>query len=106
MLEPARRVLDWLDTRADLDGDGFLEYQTRSPKGQKQQGWKDSDEGVVYADGRPVETPVAACEIQGYWYAAKLLMAEIFLAVGETARAWEQFREALSLKRRFNERFL
>jgi glycogen debranching enzyme len=104
-LDPAKRVLDWLDERADLDGDGFLEYQTRSPKGQQHQGWKDSGDAVRYADGREVAPPVAACEIQGYWYAAKLLMAEVFLHVGEGARALEQLRAARALKRRFNARF-
>jgi glycogen debranching enzyme len=105
LLEPARRVLDWLDQRADLDGDGFLEYKTRSPKGQRHQGWKDSRNSVVYEDGRQVEPPVAGCEIQGYWYAAKLLIAEVFLALGESARASEQVRQAGELKQRFNERF-
>lgn len=104
-LEPARRVLDWLDTRADLDGDGFLEYKTRSPVGQTHQGWKDSGDAVRYADGRPAEPPVAACEMQGYWYVAKLLMAEVFLALGEPARAFELYRQAADLKERFNERF-
>ncbi|HEX9987499.1 MAG TPA: glycogen debranching N-terminal domain-containing protein [Chloroflexia bacterium] len=104
-LEPARRVLDWLDTRADLDGDGFLEYKTRSPKGQKHQGWKDSGDPVRYADGREVEPPIAPCEIQAYWYSAKLLMAEVFLSMGEPARAFQLFREAAALKKRFNDKF-
>jgi glycogen debranching enzyme len=105
LLDPARRVLDWLDERADLDGDGFLEYKTRSSKGQKHQGWKDSGNAVVYEDGRQVEPPLAPCEIQGYWYAAQLLMAEVFLALGEPSRAFGLFRQAEDLKRRFNERF-
>jgi glycogen debranching enzyme len=105
LLEPARRVLDWLDQCADLDGDGFLEYKTRSPKGQRHQGWKDSNNAVVYADGRQVEPPLAPSEIQGYWYAAQLVMAEVFLALGEPSRAFELFRQAEDLKRRFNERF-
>jgi glycogen debranching enzyme len=105
LLEPARRVLDWLDQRADLDGDGFPEYKTRSPKGQRHQGWKDAGNAVVYQDGRQVEPPIASCEIQGYWYAAKLLMAEVFLALGEPSRAFELFRQAEDLKHRFNERF-
>jgi glycogen debranching enzyme len=104
-IEPAKRVLDWLDTRADLDGDGFLEYKTRSSKGQKHQGWKDSGDPVRYDDGREVEPPVAACEIQGYWYAAKLLMSEVFLALGEPSRAFDLFRQAQALKKRFNEKF-
>ena len=104
-LEPAKRVLEWLDTRADLDGDGFLEYKTRSPLGQRHQGWKDSTNSVVYADGRQVEPPVAPCEIQGYWYAAKQVMAEVFFALGEPARALELYRQAEDLKRRFNDRY-
>jgi glycogen debranching enzyme len=104
-LEPARRVLDWLDTRADLDGDGFLDYKTRSPEGQRHQGWKDSGDAVRYEDGREVEPPVAPCEIQGYWYAGKLLMAEVFLAMGEPSNAFDQLRQAASLRRRFNDAF-
>ncbi|HEY0071425.1 MAG TPA: glycogen debranching N-terminal domain-containing protein [Chloroflexia bacterium] len=104
-MEPARRVLGWLQDRADLDGDGFLEYETRSSKGQIHQGWKDSGDAVRYADGREVEPPVAACEIQGYWYAALLLMAEVFLHMGEPSRGFGLLRDALALKRRFNEAF-
>jgi glycogen debranching enzyme len=104
-LEPARRVLGWLDERADLDGDGFLEYQTRSPQGQEHQGWKDSGDAVRHKDGSEAEPPIAASEIQGYWYAGMLLMAEVFLAMGEPARAFELFSQAAGLRRRFNERF-
>ena len=104
-LEPACRVLDWLEGPADLDGDGFLEYCSHAPDGQTNQGWKDSGNGVVYADGCLVEPPIAPCEIQGYWYAAKLLMAEVFFALGHRSRALELVRSAADLKRRFAERF-
>jgi glycogen debranching enzyme len=103
--EPAERVLGWLEHRADIDGDGFLEYRTRSPKGQKHQGWKDAGNAVVDADGQQVDPPIAACEIQGYWYAAKLMMAELFLALGDPSRAFDEYRQAQDLKHRFNERF-
>src|SRR5262249_13749265 len=104
-LGPAERVLAWLEERGDLDGDGFLEYQTRSPRGDRHQGWKDSVDAVVYADGRQVDPPIATCELQGYWYAARQLMAEVYLALGQPARAFELYRQAEDLKRRFNERF-
>jgi glycogen debranching enzyme len=104
-IEPAKRVLDWLDNRADIDGDGFLEYKTRSPVGQTHQGWKDSGDAVRYPDGSEAQPPLATCELQGYWYVAKLLMAEVFRSLGETGRAFEQVREAAALKKRFNERF-
>lgn len=29
-------------------------------------GWKDSDDAVFHRDGRPAESPIALCEVQGY----------------------------------------
>ena len=55
-------------TTATCDGDGYLEYQTRSSKGTKNQGWKDSGDAIIYDDGTPVPAPIATCELQGYWY--------------------------------------
>ncbi len=104
-LPSAERVLDWVEQRADLDGDGFLEYQTRSPQGQVNQGWKDSGDAVVDADGREIAAPIASCEIQGYWYAAQLLMAEVYFSLHNTKRARELYDSAKHLKERFNERF-
>ncbi len=54
----------------DVDGDGFLEYQRRTPNGLVQQGWKDSQDSVFHADGTLAEPPIALCEVQGYAYAA------------------------------------
>ncbi len=104
-MDPAERIMEWVARRADLDGDGFLEYQTRSPQGQANQGWKDSGDAVVDADGKQIAAPVAGCEIQGYWYVAQLLMAEIFLSLHDTERARALYDSAQHLKQRFNERF-
>jgi glycogen debranching enzyme len=62
----AERALAWLDRHADLDGDGLLEYARRTPKGLRHQGWKDSHDGVPFADGRAAEPPIALVEVQGY----------------------------------------
>ncbi|PYV18432.1 MAG: amylo-alpha-1,6-glucosidase, partial [Acidobacteria bacterium] len=35
------RALEWVAERGDVDGDGFVEYARRSPKGLSVQGWKD-----------------------------------------------------------------
>ena len=80
----ARRILDWARTDGDKDQDGYLEYQTRSSKGTKNQGWKDSGDAVVYDDGRPVPPPLGTCELQGYWFAAQQLMAFMSGAMGDT----------------------
>ena len=72
--DTARRILDWAREYGDCDGDGYLEYRTRSSKGTKNQGWKDSGDAIIYDDGTPVPPPIATCELQGYWYAAQELM--------------------------------
>ncbi|MCA1650469.1 MAG: hypothetical protein LC753_09360, partial [Acidobacteria bacterium] len=79
----ARRILDWARTDGDKDRDGYLEYQTRSTKGTKNQGWKDSGDAIVYDDGTPVPSPIGTCELQGYWFAAQQLMAFLSGAMGE-----------------------
>ncbi|MBD3238992.1 MAG: hypothetical protein GF331_00295 [Chitinivibrionales bacterium] len=100
-----RRVLQWARDFGDLDGDGFIEYQTRSPNGPLNQAWKDSDNAVVHQDGSQATPPIAACEIQGYYYAA-LQAAAVFCAIlHERAEALHHLRTARKLKQRFNERF-
>jgi glycogen debranching enzyme len=104
-LPTAERCLQWMDEYGDRDGDGFQEYRTRSSRGIKHQGWKDSGDGVVYGDGRPVEPPVALCELQGYVYDAKQKMAELYEAVDDPGRAVRLRQEAQALAERFNEVF-
>jgi glycogen debranching enzyme len=99
-------VLEWMDRDGDRDGDGFYEYDTRAGDwGTKNQGWKDSTQAMLYPDGRMVENPIAACEIQGYYYAAKQLMGLSLLWLGEVAEGTELLRQAADLKRRFNQAF-
>jgi len=100
--DTVRRILDWARVHGDMDGDGYLEYQTRSSKGTKNQGWKDSGDAIIYDDGKPVPAPIATCELQGYWYIAQELMGLLSWIMGarNDARA---FREsAAALKQRFN----
>jgi glycogen debranching enzyme len=101
--DTARRILDWARELGDMDRDGYLEYQTRSSKGTKNQGWKDSGDAIVYEDGQPVPAPIATCELQGYWYVAQELMGLMAAAVmgaREDARAYRE--SASALKERFN----
>jgi glycogen debranching enzyme len=100
--DTARRILDWAREHGDLDHDGYLEYQTRSSKGTKNQGWKDSGDAITYDDGTPVPSPIATCELQGYWYIAQELMA-MMAAVMEAADDARAYHEAATaLKARFN----
>jgi glycogen debranching enzyme len=100
--DAAERILEWARTLGDKDGDGYLEYQTRSPKGTKNQGWKDSGDSVLYPDRTPVPPPLGTCELQGYWYAAQQLMAVMSWVVGKRAEARTYWRSAKALKERFN----
>jgi len=101
----ALRCLEWIDKYGDLDGDGFQEYQMRSPNGIENQGWKDSGDAIVYPDGSQVKAPKALCELQGYVFDAWMRMAEAFEALGESDRSAELRTKAAKLRSRFEERF-
>jgi glycogen debranching enzyme len=100
--DAARRILEWAREYGDADRDGYLEYETRSSKGAKNQGWKDSGDAIVYDDGRPVPAPIATCELQGYWYTAQELMALMSAAMGARGDARAYHESASALKERFN----
>jgi glycogen debranching enzyme len=100
--DTARRVLDWARDYGDMDHDGYLEYQTRSSKGTKNQGWKDSGDAIVYDDGAPVPAPIATCELQGYWYIAQELMALLSWVMNQREDAAAHRTSAAGLKERFN----
>jgi glycogen debranching enzyme len=104
-LGTAEACLSWIDNYGDRDGDGFQEYQTRSPVGYENMGWKDSGDSVVYPDGTLVKGPKALCELQGYVYNAWVRMAEIFDALGKPERAQALRAKAATLFDRFNEAF-
>jgi glycogen debranching enzyme len=75
--EPALRALAWIDEYGDLDGDGFVEYRSRSTRGLLHQSWKDSHNSQLFHDGTSAEPPIAPCEVQGYVYDAKRRAAEL-----------------------------
>jgi glycogen debranching enzyme len=98
-------ALGWIDEYGDLDGDGFVEYRTRSARGIRNQGWKDSHDAIVHTDGRLAEPPIALSEVQAYVYLAKSRVADVYLALGDEARAQRLVAEAEQLRKRFNEAF-
>jgi len=104
-LATAEACLTWIDTCGDRDGDGFQEYETRSPDGYENMGWKDSGDSVLYPDGSLVKGPKALCELQGYVYDAWRRMAEIYDVLEKPDRASALRVKAADLYRRFNEAF-
>jgi glycogen debranching enzyme len=102
MREPALRALDWMEQYGDGDGDGYIEYLRETEAGLLNQGWKDSGDAVRFRDGRLAQGPIALCEVQGYAYAARIGMAEVFRALGDAEMSAYQLKQAIALKQRFN----
>ncbi|MGC9665463.1 glycogen debranching N-terminal domain-containing protein [Planosporangium sp. 12N6] len=102
----AMAALDWIDHYGDRDGDGYVEYQTRSPEGLGNQCWRDSWDGVLYSDSGMPPLPIATCEIQGYVYDAKMRMAELADGPLDNPALARRLRgEAARLRDRFNTDF-
>jgi glycogen debranching enzyme len=106
-LEPnARRAIEWMERYGDLDGDGYLEYASRSPQGLRTQCWKDSWNGILFGDGTLPEVPIATCEVQGYAYDARTRSAELAERVwGDPELAARLRANATTLFERFNDDF-
>lgn len=104
-VDPSVAALKWLETCSDRDRDGFFDYRTRSVMGTENQGWKDSGDALVHADGSDVATPIATCEEQGIAYAAKLNLAEVLWWLDRKDEAKRLADEAAELKARFNDVF-
>jgi glycogen debranching enzyme len=104
--DPAMRALAWIDEYGDRDGDGFVEYERRTPRGLANQSWKDSGDSQRYHDGSIAHAPIAPCEVQGYVYDAKLRMAELAREIWRDRALAERLEhEAQELQRAFNEQF-
>jgi glycogen debranching enzyme len=105
LLPHADRAMDWITTYGDADGDGFVEYCRKTRDGLANQGWKDSWDGVNFADGSIAEAPIALAEVQAYVFAAYRARAQLARHAGDerAAAAWR--KKAKQLKRQFNEQF-
>ena len=105
LLPHADRALRWIEHYGDADGDGFIEYSPKTDQGLANQGWKDSWDGINFADGRTAQAPIALAEVQGYSYAAYRARAAFARETGDTpaARHWDS--KAAQLKRAFNQAF-
>jgi glycogen debranching enzyme len=101
----ALAALEWIDKYGDRDGDGFVEYERRTPHGLLNQGWKDSGDGIRHRDGSVALAPIALVEVQGYVYDAKRRMASLALRLNEPDLAKRLDREADELAQRFDEAF-
>jgi glycogen debranching enzyme len=105
LLPHADRALAWIRDYGDKDGDGLVEYERLNDKGLVNQGWKDSWDGINFADGRLAEPPIALCEVQAYVYAAYSARAWMAYDAGDVALGDELADRMARLKKQFNEQF-
>ncbi|HET7140169.1 MAG TPA: glycogen debranching N-terminal domain-containing protein [Arthrobacter sp.] len=105
LLPNADRALDWIENYGDRDGDGFVEYLRPNTHGLVNQGWKDSWDGINFADGSMAEPPIALCEVQAYVYAAYVGRRLLARSAGDTETEHHWAGRAAALKRSFNEKF-
>jgi glycogen debranching enzyme len=103
-LKPAvMKALEWIEHYGDRDGDGYLEYQTRSKEGLVNQCWKDSWNSILFKDGTVATGPIATCEIQGYAYDARVRTARLAREVWDDITLADRLeRDAAALRARFN----
>ena len=105
LLPHADRAIEWIEQFGDRDGDGYVEYQRTSDRGLRNQGWKDSEDAVRFADGRLGDPPIALAEVQGYTYGAYLARAFFAAEQGDSALSAELRARAADLKAAFNRDF-
>lgn len=104
LLPHAEEALRWIRDHGVPDGDGFLAYERAGERGLVNQGWKDSDDGIQFADGRIARAPVALAEVQAYAHAAALRGAELLEEFGhDGGAAWREW--AAGLRQRFRDHF-
>ncbi|MEU8381315.1 glycogen debranching N-terminal domain-containing protein [Streptosporangium sp. NPDC048865] len=94
-------ALGWIHRSADP----FLSYRRKTDHGLVNQGWKDSFDGVNFADGAIARPPIALAEVQGYVYAAYVARARFAHEAGDDALEERWTARAERVRDAFNERF-
>ena len=105
LLPAADRAIEWMEQFGDRDGDGYIEYARTSDRGLRNQGWKDSWDGVNFADGVIAEPPIALCEVQAYAYAAYIARSHFATEHGDHDLAEDLRKRASRLRENFNRDF-
>lgn len=98
-------ALGWIETYGDRDRDGFVEYHRQTEAGLSNQGWKDSHDSVVHADGTLARSPIALAEVQAYVYGAWRAAAQIYRRLRQEERARQFDIRAETFQRLFDKRF-
>lgn len=105
LLPAADRALAWIADYGDRDGDGFVEYLRSTDRGLRNQGWKDSHDGINFADGTIAEPPIALVEVQGYVYGAYRARAALAALQNDKEACGYWNEQASRMRRRIDDAF-
>jgi glycogen debranching enzyme len=97
---PLQSAYRWMSEYGDRDGDGYLEYERRNPRGLLHQGWKDG-----MNDHLGIAPPVALVEVQGYALMAHEAYARLAARRGERDEAARAEAAANRLREALNRDF-
>lgn len=94
LLPAMQRCLEWLEEQA---ADGFIRYVDPTGTGLSNQGWKDSEDSIQWADGSLATPPIALSEVQAYAFQAAMLGADLLDEHGlPGASRWRTWAHALA----------
>lgn len=100
------RALAWIERREQRSPLGFVDYGGRTKSGgPRNEAWRDSDDGVLRADGGYPNPPLALVEVQGYAFMARREIAAVLRRLGEEAAADQLESQAAGLAERFDRSF-
>lgn len=97
-----KSLLTYLQNEA---ASGYLVYGGQPGAALSNQGWKDSGDSIMYADGSMAQPPIALCEVQGYLFQAWQTGAFLADSLGEDSLARQLRSKAKALSRRFRKDF-
>ncbi len=108
LLPAARRALHWCRhdaTQTDGINRAPFVWYTPDPEGLGNQGWKDSGDCIVHADGSFAEGPIALAEAQAYVYEALRGMARLECDLGDADASHRHENDADTLRAAFVDQF-
>jgi glycogen debranching enzyme len=86
LLPTARAAIAWCEANGGRHPQGFLTYEA-DEHALRNQGWKDSADAMVHADGSPAGGPIALAEAQAYHWRALREMAALEARLGDPGAA-------------------
>lgn len=92
-------AVGWMEREASGPGEGLLRYLSHNRLGLTHQGWRDAEDAIFDADGRPAQGPLALLEAQAYMVWALRSWAELLRAMfGDKAGCETYFARASDLE--------